>query len=172
MKHIDDLKALTELMNLMADGRPLIYFAHPMSTYGTELELKIIANLEEAGYAVVNPSADWMQEAFQRFREANPGNYIEFFARVARYCRACAALPFPEGLNIDGLTEDEKKLPLVGFGISYEVESMLKLRRPIFLLKEGTGTHNWQLMPFKSLSECTQLDRNQTRQALNLYKPD
>jgi len=83
-----------------ASQKPVVYFAHPMSTYGSKLEKRIIKRLQAMGYEVFNPGAGWVQKEVRAYRKANPNNYMQLFKLICDACQVCAVLPFPADLDM------------------------------------------------------------------------
>ena len=76
-----------------------IYFGHPMNTYGTPLEAKLLAKIELAfpWLSIENPNQEQHQEGCRRW-EAETGNPMEyFFEEVLPGCCAGIFLPFRDG---------------------------------------------------------------------------
>lgn len=84
-----------------------IYFAHPKSTYGTNIELDCIKLIIDSFKScdIVNP-ADY-QDKFKAFKSQN-SNYMLFFKNLISSCDKLVFLPFDDGM--------------VGFGIIYEID--------------------------------------------------
>lgn len=95
------------MISKFKDFRKKIYFAHPKSTYGTDLEEKCIdlikSNFKEC--EIINP-ADY-QEDFKNFKLKNK-DYMVYFKNLISSCDLLVLLPFKDGK--------------VGFGIIYEIE--------------------------------------------------
>ena len=161
-----ELKALINTSN-----GPLVYFAHPMSTYGTALERKLIMKLRAQGMTVLNPGEQWVQDAFQQYREDNPEeDYMKFFACLAAFCSSCAVLSFPAGLDLEGLSWEAASKPLLGAGVVYEMETFFARRVPVYMFRETE--RGWAMPQITGFDGLTQLTVKQTRQALKLYQPD
>jgi hypothetical protein len=95
-------------------SRPTIYFAHPISLYGTDVEERAIATLEAQGFDVVNPSDRDRQEAC--------GSDMTKWAALAASCDRVAAMPFPSGA--------------FGAGVVKEVEAVLAQGKKAFQLNQ------------------------------------
>jgi hypothetical protein len=76
-----------------------IYFGHPMNTYGTPLETRLLAEISEAfpSLYIENPNQPRHQEGCRRW-EAETGNPMGyFFSEVLPSCCAGIFLPFRDG---------------------------------------------------------------------------
>jgi len=84
-----------------------IYFAHPKSTYGKEIENRCIGLINQffPECEIINP-ADY-QEDFLNYKKSN-SDYMEFFRNLINSCDMIVFLPFVDGK--------------VGYGIIYEIE--------------------------------------------------
>lgn len=93
-----------------ASQKPVVYFAHPMSTYGSKLEKRIVRKLQRMGYDVFNPGAGWVQKEVSAYRKANPDNYMQLFKMICDACQVCAVLPFPANLDMGDDTPEPMKV--------------------------------------------------------------
>lgn len=96
-----------------------IYFAHPINTYGTDIEIEAINTItyflnykvknefgSDTKIEIVNPGSNKLQSEFSKYREENPNDYMPYFKNLVRECAYFVYLPF----------EDQK----IGAGIGYE----------------------------------------------------
>ncbi|MGB7957920.1 MAG: hypothetical protein WCF77_03730 [Minisyncoccia bacterium] len=77
-----------------------IYFGHPMNTYGTPLETRLLAEIGSAfpRLCIENPNQPRHQEGCRRW-EAETGNPMGyFFEEVLPSCHAGIFLPFRDGM--------------------------------------------------------------------------
>ncbi len=86
---------------------PKIYFAHPKSTYGTDVESNCIKIIESYFKVcdIINPAT--LQDDFKSYKIKN-SNYRQYFKDLISSCNILVLLPFRDNR--------------VGFGIIYEVE--------------------------------------------------
>lgn len=91
-----------------------LYFAHPVSDFGTEFEARAVAALTAAGYEVVNPNSPEHQAGY---RERG----FKYTKEVRAGCDACAFLRFPSGV--------------VGSGVAQEVADFRKRELPVFEIR-------------------------------------
>lgn len=137
-----------------------LYFAHPISTYGSEQELRIISMLSSK-YDVINPSADMHQDKAKKLRgEFNNSSeaskaVMDYFVEVANGCDACAVLTFPKGE--------------LGAGTVKEAQSLLDEGKKVFKIKDQGVTV--ALDELKDLSKENCLDVENTKETLKKYKP-
>jgi len=104
--------------NFNTESFKKIYFAHPISTYGTNIEKESISILEENGFDVLNPGAKEQQDDFIIFRKNNPNDYMKYFDDLVLRCDSFAYLPF----------RDDK----IGAGIVYESDIASKNNMKIY----------------------------------------
>jgi hypothetical protein len=78
----------------------MIYFAHPINTYNTELEEQCMQLIEETfpDEFIFNPSEDRVVNRFNEFRKKYPDTYMDFFKQLVRRCDKIVALPFRDGM--------------------------------------------------------------------------
>lgn len=90
-----------------------VYFAHPISTYGTEVETKAIETIKRhfAGYVgeieVVNPGLPVHQEPCRLL-------HMEYFLAVVRKCEAIVGMPFSDGEYGSGVYDEMKEMGRAG----------------------------------------------------------
>ena len=94
----------------MTEIRKRVYFAHPVTDYGTALEAQIVAMLGEA-FDVVNPNAPEHAEGY-----ASSG--MPYFIELAGKCHTCAFLRMPSGG--------------IGAGVGKEIGSFLVKGETVF----------------------------------------
>lgn len=96
-----------------------VYYAHPMSLYGTPQEARDIETLRALGFEVVNPGTPEHQEGCK-----GPGNGMDYFRRIIQNeCQALAFRAFPDGK--------------IGAGVAYEIEIARGRELPVFELPSG-----------------------------------
>lgn len=86
--------------------RPRLYFGHPINTYGTPLETRLLAVLAEAfpHHEIVNPSGPEHQAGYaeyektRRDEDGKPTGMGYFFEVVLPTCHAGAHLAFRDGM--------------------------------------------------------------------------
>ena len=97
-----------------------IYYAHPMNTYGSAIEKEDIETLAKLGFTVLNPSDEYFQNSFLKYKQENPNNYFQYFSDLVSTCQALAFRAFPGNL--------------IGAGIAAEIKIAEKLGLPIVQL--------------------------------------
>lgn len=126
-------------------SRPTIYFAHPITAYGSALEEEAIATLGMAGFAVVNPSDREHQEAC--------GSDMVKWAALAATCEQIAVLPFEDGAY--------------GAGVGKEVAAVLAQGKPVYeVAPDGRSVSIVRSWP----GERVILDVEQTRARVNPFR--
>lgn len=176
--------------------RPVVYFAHPMSTYGSQLEKKIIRRLRALGYDVFNPGAGWVQKEVRAYRKTNPDNYMQLFKLICDACQVCVVLPFPATIDMGedapapintannnadvdpqaDVSFDPPPLPtgpvpMLGAGVVYEMNTFFARPAPVFII-ELTKKGRVVLVQVTSFEGYRKLDMAETRHALRYYRPD
>ena len=139
-----------------------VYFAHPISSYGTDQEKKIIAGLQGMGLTIVNPNdqehQDRVREIQNQYADRNESSRIvmEYFVKVCSACDGCVLLPFPDRS--------------LGAGIVKEVQSFLDNKKKVQEVKlNADGNVSLHDVPTLSAYKC--LDVGQTRAMLKRIQP-
>lgn len=129
----------------------MIYFAHPVSDYGTAHEAACLAAIE-AAYAtadvdvdVYNPNCPAGARAYERYGMA-------YFEQVVGMCSALVFRSFGDGA--------------IGAGVATEVARAFTLGIPVFELVEGSHSHRLHMVPRAHLDPARVLDVPQTRARL------
>lgn len=94
-----------------------VYFGHPINTYNTELESKLLKKIEEyfsPDWEIENPNQKHHQEGYKKH---GMGYYLE---KVLSKCKAGIFLPFRDGKW--------------GAGVFKEAERLSELNCPIFMI--------------------------------------
>lgn len=97
-----------------------IYFGHPINTYGTEFEEKLIQIISNAfpGWFIENPNQKHHQEGYKSWKEKHGNGMDYFYKKVLPDCHAGIFLPF----------RDDKW----GAGVYGEAKRLAQLKRMIF----------------------------------------
>lgn len=106
-----------------------VYFAHPISQYGTPLEARIIGELSVNGIEVVNPSSDEIKTDFEAYKAANPDNYMQFFKDLCNTCNAIAFTTFEDSWSAESVPSVGRR---VGAGVWLEVNTFFERGLPVF----------------------------------------
>lgn len=129
----------------MFASRSRLYYAHPMSDYGTEHERRVEAALARR-FTVVNPNRPEHQ-AEARVRR------MAYFLELVEGCEALAFQRFPDGT--------------LGAGAALEAAHALKHGKPVFEIRED----GYVLLPVMELTDVLTVE--QTRVALRRFRaPD
>lgn len=107
-----------------------LYFAHPVSDYGTAYEAAILTTAL-VYYDVENPNQPHHQEGYK-------AQGMAWFKAVIQTCEACLFLSFPDGK--------------VGAGVATEVQDFHDRSLPVFEAKTPTLWFPAQLDPDRVLS--------------------
>jgi hypothetical protein len=121
-----------------------LYFAHPVSDFGTEFEAQVVAALTAAGYEVVNPNSPEHQAGY-----AERG--FKYTKEVRAGCDAVAFLRFPS--------------LFLGSGVAAEVADFRKRELPVFEI----NPFNLTLIPHEGVP-LKVLDPQFTREETALMK--
>lgn len=106
---------------------PIIYFAHPVNTYGTPLEKELLDALARAfpDCEVLNPNAPEHDKGYREWKERTGRGMQYFYREVLPACSSGVFLAFRDG-----------KWPKGVFG---EAENLAKRGCPIFqIFPDGT----------------------------------
>lgn len=92
----------------------MVYFAHPINTYGSDTESECLSLISNAfpNNAILNPSDAHIVDAFDDYKETHPHTYMEFFAKLVNRCTIIVFLPFRDGM--------------IGAGVWYEIQEHVK----------------------------------------------
>lgn len=93
-----------------------IYFAHPVTDYGTERESEAVASIEAEGWIVENPNKPHHQQGYNE-------EGMTYFERLATSCGALVFMRFPNGA--------------IGAGIGKEINAAQGAGRPVYELFDG-----------------------------------
>jgi hypothetical protein len=141
-----------------------IYFAHPISMYGTPLERTIIDMLTEQHWKVVNPSDPEHQAEVVRIkstisdRGAAGKAIMEYFVGLCNQCHAVAFSTFPDNT--------------VGAGVAKEVESFNARGAEILQVNVDDPTKPWLKGVGWPPSGLIILDVEKTRAKLKELSPE
>ena len=145
-----------------------IYFAHPMSMYGTAEEAAIVKAFEDIGFNVINPGDPAVGMAFANYRNGNPNNYMQFFVDLCNNCDMAIFCTFPDNVSADGVPHVANR---VGAGVVTEIESFWQRGAPTFWVNLALPMM-MDLVPIKDWDLFTTLDVPQTRAMLKAINPD
>lgn len=97
-------------------AEPRVYFAHPVSDYGTARELDALAAIQREfpGWVIENPNTEAHAAAY---RERG----MEHFAEVVGSCQSLVAWPFEDGA--------------MGAGVWKEIEAARANKIPVYVLR-------------------------------------
>ena len=138
-----------------------IYFAHPISEYGSDREKKIITKLEGLGFEVVNPSApehqNKVEELQSQFNERSVASkkIMEYFTALSIESDACFFQSFPDGS--------------LGAGVVKEINSLLEENRKVYQVSLDDG--KLSINEVSDLNDHICLDVDNTRAMLRKLMP-
>ncbi len=136
------------MKNEPVEKRRLLYFAHPVNTYSTPLETRLLDRFAFwfPKSDIVNPNAPVHQRRVGDIRKDDPNaNVMEYFKSVARDCDGVIVLPFGDGK--------------IGAGIYAEAEVISAKGGIIWLI----GTNPLSVCMLKSLDPSLRLSVDETR---------
>lgn len=93
-----------------------VYFAHPITDYGTEREVSAVNVIEGAGWQVENPNQPHHQAGYD-------AGGMQYFERLSAACDALVFMRFPDGS--------------IGAGVGKEIDAARGAGKPIFELFGG-----------------------------------
>lgn len=139
-----------------------IYFAHPISQYGTDTEARILRELSVDGVQVINPSSRAISQAFETYRAENPDNYMQFFKDLCNRCNAVAFTTFEDNWAAESVPSVSRR---VGAGVWLEVNTFFERGLDVFYVNlDADG--NYSLKQISDWNGFTLLNVDQTRALL------
>lgn len=106
------------------ERRRLLYFAHPVNTYDTPLETRLLDRFAFwfPKSDIVNPNAPKHQRRVSDIRKDDPkANVMEYFKEVAKECDGVIILPFGDGKIGAGIYAEAEVISAKG-GIIWVVD--------------------------------------------------
>lgn len=76
-----------------------IYFGHPINTYDTELESRLLQRISEVfpGWFIENPNEEYHQDGYQFWKRLCGNGMNYYYKEVLPSCSAGIFLPFRDG---------------------------------------------------------------------------
>lgn len=105
--------------------RRLLYFAHPINTYNTPLETRLLDRFSFwfPNADIVNPNAQKHQRRVSDIKKDDPkANVMEYFKEVAKECDGVIILPFGDGKIGAGIYAEAEVISAKG-GIIWVVDT-------------------------------------------------
>ncbi|OGZ04876.1 MAG: hypothetical protein A3C93_03450 [Candidatus Lloydbacteria bacterium RIFCSPHIGHO2_02_FULL_54_17] len=90
-----------------------VYFAHPINTYGTPLEVELLALVKEKWphHEVVNPSDQVHIDKVAELKKDDPkANVMPYFEALTASCDELVALPFADNMWGAGVWAEAEKM--------------------------------------------------------------
>lgn len=139
--------------------KKLVYYAHPMSHYDTDLEkdcIEIIWEMLGGGYddeeveiELFNPNQLMVDRHISRIIEEGNKEYFDFFRELVKSCDIVVAVTFKDGM--------------IGSGVADEAMTGLKYGKKVFLLTfDDDGNKMFFLID--DIEEGCVLSREETRE--------
>lgn len=98
-----------------------LYYAHPMSLYGSKIEQSDLKTLESLGYEIINPSDPKIVEECNNYKEKHGNdNIMNYFSDLVIKSDCLVFRSFPDG-----------KIPS---GIVAEIKTAIDNNKPVFEL--------------------------------------
>ncbi len=159
---------VTEEDQMRKSTRGTLYFAHPISLYGTLVERVIASTLQGHGFAVVNPGADEFQREYAARRQTYPHEHpMDYWLRLAGTCTSCAFCTFPNGVEAPDVSITT--LPRVGAGVAKEVDSFRIKGKPVWWVSpDFKRVEDISLVPFRRWTGFRRLTIKETAELLRL----
>lgn len=139
---------------------PRIYFAHPINSYDTPLEITLLGAIYKhfsGMISVVNPSDRIHQQKISALKEEYAERSIaskkimEYFFEVTSMCQGGVGLAFPDGT--------------LGAGVYSELKRLAEHKHPIWLI-----TEDGVMSPVTDIAHAPHLSIDDTR--ARVYMPD
>lgn len=123
-----------------------VYFAHPINTYGTDLERALLRSIAEKfnGDIIVNPGSPKHQAKFQAYM-ASGAKEMDYWMELVRTCDTCVLLAFLDGM--------------IGAGVYKEVSERHAHACPVWEIKSDGTFYTWAPNPARRLT----VDETRTR---------
>jgi hypothetical protein len=100
----------------------IVYFAHPINTYQTEIEdICLYLIKDKLTDKIINPGDIMIQKTFADYRAEHPDDYMIFFKDLESTCDAIVYLPFRDGMVGAGIWYEVKEMNIKGGNI-YEID--------------------------------------------------
>lgn len=133
-------------------NKPTLYFAHPVTTYGSQLE-RFIEKWLAQSYEVVNPNRREHKDAYDQLK-SETGDGMPYFLGLCDTCDVCAFLTFDDGS--------------IGAGVAKEIQSFLERDAPVYAIDGNMVAP--ELSPVTSLEAYTILDVDATRERIRAFR--
>ncbi|MCK9351277.1 MAG: hypothetical protein WCT49_04445 [Candidatus Paceibacterota bacterium] len=77
-----------------------LYFAHPINTYGTELEKELLVKITDAfpDWEIENPNQEKYRLGYEAWVKEHGRGMEYFYRQVLPGCAGCIVLPFRDGM--------------------------------------------------------------------------
>lgn len=120
------------------------YYAHPMLTYGSTIEIKDIALLEELGFEILNPNQKKHQIGCKEYAQKHgPDKVMDYFGELIKNeCDLVAFRALPDGRLLSGVAYEvnyanDLNLPVIELPNSLKERSMDYPTTKAFLTQIG-----------------------------------
>ncbi len=101
-----------------------VYYAHPVSLYGTKQEQRDLESLAAMGFEILNPNTEEHTINYEKVTVGADGvRDFNYFINLARTCDVCAFRAFPDGS--------------ISSGVAKEIEVFVLDKKPYFELPTG-----------------------------------
>ena len=84
---------------ILRNLRNLVYYAHPLSLYGTPIEKRDVTMLVSMGFDVINPNCQTFEEGYKR-------EGMEYFRKFVEKANVLAFRAFPDGSIPAGIAQE------------------------------------------------------------------
>lgn len=129
-----------------------LYFGHPVNTYGTELEERIIAEILRLfpESTVENPNQPKHQKGYDRYKRGYGNGMGYYFQEVLPECDGGIVLPFGDGA--------------LGAGVFGEARFLMDRGKPVWIIEcEGMPDGPIVFVPLRPGQEIIALTAPETR---------
>ena len=101
---------------MITNKHGVLYFAHPINVYNTELEKQLLAAIQAAfpNFKIENPNQPHYAEGYKRWKEQNGNGMAYYMTEVLPNCNICVFLAFRDGKIGAGVYAEAQTLGLWG----------------------------------------------------------
>jgi hypothetical protein len=136
-----------------------LYFGHPVNTYDTELEERILAALTRIfpERTIENPNQPHHQEGYSRYKHERRSGMLYFYEEVLPHCDGGVFLPFGDGMW--------------GAGVFGEADFLMNHDKEVWVITPGSLSQGAiAVLKVRTLDDVSALTPEETRS--RVYCPE